>query len=54
MARGEEVLATRGCPKVNLMVRGSNASVVGFYAALGYERSDVITLGRRLEEGDAG
>lgn len=53
VARAEEVLAARGCPKVNLMVRGSKAGVIGFYAALGYERSDVVTLGRRLEDDDA-
>lgn len=52
VAHGEEVLAARGCPKVNLMVRGSNTGVIGFYAALGYERSDVVTLGRRLEVDD--
>ncbi len=42
------LLAAQGCPKVKLMVRGSNAAALEFYARLGYEPSDVATLGRRL------
>jgi ribosomal protein S18 acetylase RimI-like enzyme len=43
-------LKARGAPAVRLMVRGDNAQVTGFYAALGYELSDTVVLGRRLDE----
>ena len=49
MARAEELLTARGCPKIQLMVRSDNADVVAFYDRLGYERSDVLVLGRRLD-----
>lgn len=49
VAACEELLAARGCPKVNLMVRGANAAALEFYARVGYEPSDVVTLGKRLE-----
>jgi ribosomal protein S18 acetylase RimI-like enzyme len=48
MARAESQLLERGCSKVNLMVRASNDEVLAFYGKLGYERQDVVTLGRRL------
>lgn len=35
-------------PKIQLMVRGENAAAIRFYEGLGYERSDVVVLGRRL------
>lgn len=44
----ECALRSIGCPKLNLMVRAENDPAAGFYTALGYERSDVSTLGRRL------
>ncbi|MEL0252865.1 MAG: GNAT family N-acetyltransferase, partial [Novosphingobium sp.] len=31
-----------------LMVRGDNAQARGFYAALGYELQDVVTIGKRF------
>ena len=42
------LLIERGCPKINLLVRSSNAEVVAFYRKLGYTQDDVISLGRRL------
>ncbi len=45
----ERRLIAQGCVKVQLMVRSDNASVLEFYDALGYERSDVIVTGRRLD-----
>jgi ribosomal protein S18 acetylase RimI-like enzyme len=48
MAEVERRLVSLGCPKVNLMVRSSNAQVAGFYHALGYGTEDVIVLGHRL------
>lgn len=44
----ERRLVALGCPKVQLQVRIDNADAVGFYEALGYERADVIDLGKRL------
>jgi ribosomal protein S18 acetylase RimI-like enzyme len=48
MHAAEEWLRARGVPKVQLMVRDTNASAIGFYEALGYEASDVRVLARRL------
>lgn len=45
----EQRLKARGCPKINLMVRGDNQAARGFYADLGYEPSDVVVLGKRLD-----
>ncbi len=44
----EDWLRVRGCPKVQLMVREGNEAVVGFYDALGYERTEVLVLGKFL------
>jgi ribosomal protein S18 acetylase RimI-like enzyme len=48
MQRVEALLAERGCPKVNLMVRSSNADVIAFYGTLGYAPDEVVALGKRL------
>ena len=48
MQEAERLLIERGCPKLNLMVRTSNADVIEFYRKLGYVRDDVVNLGRRL------
>lgn len=50
MAAAEEWLRARGCPKIQLMVRDSNAEALGFYAALGLEPQGVVTLGRFLND----
>ena len=41
-------LRERGAPKLQLMVRTTNADALGFYEALGLDRQDVVTLGRFL------
>ena len=48
MAEAERALAERGCPKLNLQVRSTNAAVLAFYAKLGYAQDDVVSFGRRL------
>jgi ribosomal protein S18 acetylase RimI-like enzyme len=48
MRRVEDLLLERGCPKVSLLVRTSNADVLAFYRALGYAQDDAIALGKRL------
>ena len=37
------------CPKINLQVRATNAAVIGFYRALGFQLEDTLSLGKRLE-----
>ncbi len=46
----EALLAERGCLKINLQVRTSNASVIAFYRKLGYATDDVLSMGKRLYE----
>ena len=48
MAAAEQLLDELGCPKINLQVRSANASVVAFYASLGYVIDDVVSMGKRL------
>lgn len=48
VAEAEDRLLALGCPKVNLMVRASNADVVAFYRSIGYDVDDVVALGKRL------
>ena len=50
MAEVERRLVERGCPKLNLQVRSSNAQVLAFFRSLGYAQDEVISLGRRLIE----
>ena len=45
-----ELLRERGCPKVNLQVRRSNAGVVAFYERLGFQEDEVTSMGLRLEK----
>ncbi len=44
----EAALETLGCSKVNLQVLASNASVVAFYARLGYAVEERVSMGKRL------
>jgi ribosomal protein S18 acetylase RimI-like enzyme len=48
MQAAEERLAALGCPKVNLVVRGTNTRVLAFYDRMGYQVEDRLHLGRRL------
>jgi len=48
MAHIEVALAARGCPKLNLQVRGSNEAALHFYECIGYGVDDVVSLGKRL------
>ena len=45
----EVSIKNKGCPKINLQVRNSNADVLSFYSAIGYCNDNVIGLGKRLE-----
>lgn len=44
----ERLLTERGCPKLNLQVRTSNAETIAFYRRLGYAVDDTVSLGKRL------
>jgi ribosomal protein S18 acetylase RimI-like enzyme len=48
MRAAEGWLIERGVPKLNLMVRGENASVRAFYERIGYELSDVVVMAKFL------
>lgn len=50
MAEVERRLKERGCPKLNLQVRSSNAEVIAVFRKLGYVQDEVMSLGRRLIE----
>lgn len=49
MRASEQWLRERGVPKVNLMVRTTNAAVVAFYESQGYEDGEVVVLGKFLD-----
>lgn len=51
MAAAEGWLRAHGAPKVQVMVRGENAGALGFYAAIGLVRQDVVVLGRLFGDG---
>ena len=48
MREAERLLAEVGCPKINLQIRTTNASVIAFYKSIGYAQDDVESFGRRL------
>lgn len=48
MQRIETALKLMGCPKLNIVIRASNAKVLAFYSHLGYVADDVVSLGKRL------
>ena len=48
LRRLEALLAGRGCLKVNLQVRATNAGVVAFYKQLGYAVEERVSMGKRL------
>lgn len=49
MQAAETWLLGQGAVKVQLMVRETNAAVVGFYDRLGYADADVRVLAKRLD-----
>ncbi len=52
MGACEQWVAARGIPKLQLMVRTGNDDVLAFYDRLGYEQSEVVVVGRRLDQRD--
>ncbi len=49
MDAATEGLRRVGCVKINLQVRSTNAAVVGFYRAIGYQVEDRVSMGRALD-----
>ncbi len=45
----EQRIQLKGCPKINLQIRGTNTQAAEFYQAIGYDIEDTIGLGKRLE-----
>jgi ribosomal protein S18 acetylase RimI-like enzyme len=50
ICNAERLLATLGCPKINLQIRLENKEVVPFYEAMGYHSFHVIDMAKRLEK----
>jgi ribosomal protein S18 acetylase RimI-like enzyme len=48
IAEVERLLASAGCPKINLQVRSENAAAIDFYRRLGYVEDPVVSMGKRL------
>ena len=49
MSTAEAKLKALGCPKINLQVRRSNATVIAFYRAIGFTEDAVVSMGKRLK-----
>jgi len=49
LAAAEHWLRARNAPKLMVLVAEANAGVLGFYEKLGFTRSPVVTLGKRLQ-----
>jgi len=50
VAHAEAALMKLGCPKIDLMVRNTNESVISFYKSAGYDTDPVVVLSKRLIE----
>ncbi len=48
MQAAADWLRARGAPKLHVMIRSENVTVAAFYAKLGYEKSDTITMAHRI------
>jgi ribosomal protein S18 acetylase RimI-like enzyme len=48
MQHVEQLFSSAGVPKVNLLVRSTNAAVIEFYRHLGYAQDEAVCLGKRL------
>jgi ribosomal protein S18 acetylase RimI-like enzyme len=48
MEAAQILLFEMGCPKINLQVRLTNESAVGFYKSIGYAQDEVVSFGKRI------
>jgi ribosomal protein S18 acetylase RimI-like enzyme len=44
----EKALVDRGCAKINLQIRDTNAGVAAFYEKHGFAREPLLSMGKRL------
>ena len=44
----ENYLKKLGVWKINLMIRSENEAVLGFYQAIGFEKNEVVSMGKRV------
>jgi len=51
MAEVETRLRELGCPKLNFQVRKANLDAAAFYERIGFAQDDVVSFGKRLEDG---
>jgi ribosomal protein S18 acetylase RimI-like enzyme len=49
VAEAENRLRAKGCPKINLQVRSTNKELIQFYKSIGFQKDDVMSLGKRLQ-----
>ncbi len=49
-AAAERWLHQKGVWKINLLVRGENEKVAAIYEALGYERQNVLSFGKKIDQ----
>ena len=48
MIESEHRLRRIGCPKINLQVRADNEDAIAFYQAIGFQKDNVLSFGKRL------
>ena len=48
VTEAENRLRKKGCPKINLQVRSANKDAIRFYKSIGFQKDDVVSLGKRL------
>ena len=46
----EDRLLDKGCPKINIQIRGDNTEAFKFYDKIGYKTEDIFSMGKRLVE----
>lgn len=46
----EQALSALGCTKINLQVRGAGKDVAAFYASMGHQVEDRISMGKTVDE----
>ena len=52
VSHAESWLRALGVPKVNLMIRDTNAAARGFYAAIGYAAEPRVVMAKFLDQGE--
>ena len=43
----EKKLLEKGCPKINIQIRGGNTGALAFYDKIGYKTEDRVSVGKR-------